>query len=75
MKQSNNLASEVIDQIIEAYNGVPNLQKRFNYSEPMGVYNWRSRGIPRALLADIFLDTGIPIERLKAATKDNLEAV
>lgn len=74
MKQSNNPHSEVIDEIISAYGGVADVQKRFNYSEPMGVYNWRSRGIPKSLLADIHLDTGISIERLKEATKESAAA-
>ena len=69
MKQPQIKASKVIDEIIAAYRGIPNIQKRFNYSEPMAVYNWRSRGIPLRCIADIHIDTGISIERLKEATK------
>lgn len=59
---------EVIDKVIAAYGGINETQKRFCYTEPMGVYNWRSRGIPRHLLADIHVDTGIPLDDLKEAT-------
>lgn len=61
--------SSVIDEVISAYGGVPKVQQRFGYKEPMGVYNWRSRGIPKALIADIHVDTNIPIEKLKMASK------
>lgn len=56
---------EIVEEVIAAYGGVAAVQKRFGYSEPMGVYNWRSRGLPRALVADIHLDTGIDIKRLR----------
>tara|TARA_R110002110_G_scaffold415835_1_gene657192 strand:+ start:20862 stop:21071 length:210 start_codon:yes stop_codon:yes gene_type:complete len=58
---------DVVDEVIEAYGGIKAVQSRFGYSEPMAVYNWRSRGLPRYLLADIHLDTQIPIERLQLA--------
>ena len=61
--------NEIIDEVIAAYNGVKNVQVRFGYTQPMGVYNWRSRGIPSGLIADIHLDTDIPIERLKLAVR------
>ena len=60
---------EVIDQVIRAYKGVSNVQARFNYTKPMGVYNWRTRGIPKSLIADIHIDTAIPIETLKTAVR------
>jgi hypothetical protein len=69
------VVDKVIDEVIGAYDGVPNVQARFKYKDPMGVYNWRSRGIPKAFVADIHLDTGIAIERLlegvKAPKPDN----
>ena len=61
-------AQDVIDRVIAAYGGVHATQVRFAYTQPMGVYNWRSRGIPRHLIADIHLDTGIDIAELKTAT-------
>ena len=63
------VVNAVVDEVIAAYNGVPNVQERFGYTEPMGVYNWRSRGIPRTLIADIHVDTGISIERLQSGAK------
>ncbi|MDX1489710.1 MAG: hypothetical protein R3332_00335 [Pseudohongiellaceae bacterium] len=56
---------EVIEEVIKAYGGISAVQKRFGYTEPMGVYNWRSRGIPKSLLAEIHVDTGIDVHRLK----------
>lgn len=61
--------NEVINEIIAAYGNVSKVQQRFGYTEPMGVYNWRSRGVPRSLIADIHQDTGIPIPRLQEAVK------
>lgn len=61
--------NEVINEIISAYGGVAEVQKRFSYSEPMGVYNWRSRGVPKSLIAEIHVDTGIPISRLQQGLK------
>ena len=60
---------EVINEIISAYGGISKVQKRFGYSEPMGVYNWRSRGVPRSLIAEIHVDTKIPIARLQGGVK------
>ena len=64
----NSLANSVINEVIAAYGNVSAVQERFSYAEPMGVYNWRSRGIPKSFVADIYVDTGIPIERIKQAT-------
>ena len=62
--------NQVIDRVIDAYKGgIPEIQERFGYSKPMGVYNWRSRGIPKSLIADIHMDTKIPIDQLKKACK------
>ena len=55
---------KLIDEIITAYGDVKAVQQRFGYSEPMGVYNWRFRGIPKKLIAEIHIDTGIELERL-----------
>ena len=60
----------VVDEVIDAYGNVAAVQERFNYKKPMGVYNWRSRGIPKALIADIHIDTGISVERLKNSLPD-----
>lgn len=56
---------KIVDEVIAAYGDVKAVQARFNYSEPMAVYNWRSRGIPRYLLTEIHMDTGIPVDRLQ----------
>ena len=61
---------KLIDEIITAYGDVKAVQQRFGYSEPMGVYNWRSRGIPKSLVAEIHLDTGIGMERLLEGVKN-----
>lgn len=60
---------DIIDEIIAAYGDVKAVQARFGYTQPMGVYNWRSRGVPRSLVAEISLDTGIDIARLLSAVK------
>ena len=60
---------EVVNEVITAYGGVKQVQARFKYTEPMAVYNWRSRGIPKGLLAEIHLDTNIPIIRLQQGVK------
>ena len=59
----------ITEQIIDIYGGVKAVQARFNYTEPMAVYNWRSRGIPKSLIAEIHLDTGIPMQHLLLSTK------
>lgn len=56
---------EIVDRVIDAYGGVRKVQVRFGYAEPMAVYNWRSRGLPRYLLAEIHIDTQIPIAELQ----------
>lgn len=61
--------NEIIDEVISCYGGVKGVQERFGYQQPMGVYNWRSRGIPRALVAEISVDTGIALPRLLSAVK------
>ena len=61
--------NDIIDQVIAAYGDVSKVQERFGYKEPMGVYNWRSRGIPRSLVADIHIDTNIPIKELQSACR------
>jgi hypothetical protein len=61
--------NEIIEEVIKAYGDVKAVQQRFSYSEPMGVYNWRKRGIPRSLVAEIYVDTDIPINRLMKATR------
>jgi hypothetical protein len=60
---------EVVEQVISAYGGVKAVQNRFGYKEPMAVYNWRFRGIPKTLLAEIHVDTGIEIQRLQQGTE------
>lgn len=61
--------NEIIDEVISRYGGVKAVQERFGYQQPMGVYNWRSRGIPRSLIAEISVDTGIGLPRLLSAVK------
>jgi predicted SpoU family rRNA methylase len=63
----NKTAKKTIEAVITAYGGVKAVQERFNYGSPMAVYNWRARGIPRHLLLDIFLDTGIDPHALQKA--------
>jgi len=69
MAEMTNQINTVVDEIIAAYGTVSGIQQRFDYQSPMGVYNWRSRGVPRSLIADIHVDTQIPIERLKLGIK------
>lgn len=59
---------EMVNQVIDAYGGVPAVQKRFKYKEPMAVYNWRSRGLPKSLLVEIHLDTKISLVLLQTGT-------
>lgn len=60
---------DVVNEVISAYGGIKEVQARFNYTEPMAVYNWRARGVPKALLAEIHIDTNIPIRRLQQGLK------
>jgi hypothetical protein len=60
---------EIVEEVISAYGGVAKVQARFGYSERMAVYNWRSRGIPKSLIAEIHVDTRIPIKRLQLGLK------
>lgn len=60
----------IFEQVIEAYGSAKAVQKRFNLSAPMAVYNWRTRGIPADKLIDIHLDTGIPLEVLRDSRGD-----
>tara|TARA_Y100000592_G_C5219761_1_gene198901 strand:+ start:85 stop:297 length:213 start_codon:yes stop_codon:yes gene_type:complete len=62
--------NEIVEEVIAAYGGVSGVQDRFGYKHPMAVYNWRSRGIPKSLLADIHIDTGIEISRLRLGVPD-----
>lgn len=65
----NEIAKEVVEEVIAAYGGVPAVQQRFGYKEPMAVYNWRSRGLPKSLIADIHVDTKIDIQRLQKGVR------
>jgi len=58
---------QIVEDVIAAYGGVSGVQRRFNYREPMAVYNWRARGIPGYLVADIHMDTGLDIAKLREA--------
>lgn len=62
-----NSKMDIVNEVIAAYGGVAAVQKRFGYSKPMAVYNWRSRGLPKDKLAEIHLDTGIPLDRLMSS--------
>ena len=55
---------KLVNEIITAYGDVKAVQQRFGYKQPMGVYNWGFRGIPKKLIAEIHIDTGIELERL-----------
>jgi len=58
---------KIVEQVIAAYGGVSGVQARFGYKQPMAVYNWRIRGLPKSLIAEIYLDTNIDINRLQKA--------
>lgn len=58
--------TNIVEEVISAYGGVKAVQDRFGYSRPMAVYNWRARGIPKSLIADIHVDTGIEIKKLQS---------
>jgi hypothetical protein len=64
----NNQIDDIVEEVITAYGGIANTQSRFKYKDPMAVYNWRSRGIPRALIPNIHIDTGICLNRLMSST-------
>lgn len=54
----------IVDEVISKYGGVKAVQVAFGYKQPMAVYNWRTRGIPKDKLIDIHLRTGIELSRL-----------
>lgn len=60
---------EVVEEVIDAYGGVKAVQERFAYKSSMSVYVWRKRGLPKAHLADIHMDTGIDLKRLRDSLK------
>ena len=64
--------NKVVEEVIASYGGIPGVMTRFKYKDPMAVYNWRSRGIPQRLIADIHLDTEIPITRLKKGLRESV---
>ena len=61
---------KVVEEVIAAYGGVSATQVKLGYKHPMAVYNWRVRGLPQKLIADIYQHTKIPIERLKMGVKE-----
>lgn len=65
---------DVIDEVFEAYGGVPALRERFGYATDQGVYIWRQRGIPRSHCADIHLEKGIDLKRLLDTSKLKTES-
>ena len=56
---------KLINTVIDSYGGILEVQKRFGYKSSMAVYQWRRQGIPKKYIADIHIDTGISIRRLK----------
>lgn len=63
-----NMRKKIVDEVIDRYGGIPSIVGRFNFKKPMTVYNWRVRGIPASKIADIHIDTGIELSRLKLAS-------
>lgn len=59
------MSKQVVDNVIEAYGGIAAIKTRFGYKSDMAVYQWRWRGLPRSLLLDIHVDTGIDLHRLR----------
>jgi hypothetical protein len=64
----------LVNEVIKQYGGVKAVQVRFKYTAPMGVYNWRMRGIPKSLVAEIHMDTGIALGRLLQGAKPRVAA-
>jgi len=62
-------AMTLADEVINKYGGVQAVQARFGYKQPMAVYNWRIRGLPKDKLIDIHQDTGIPLDRLNGKSR------
>jgi len=62
---------KIVDKVIDTYGGVKAVQERFGYTKPMAVYNWRSRGLPRSLIAEIHMDTKIDIAELTKGVGDS----
>ena len=65
----------VVNRVIEAYGGSRKVQERFGYSTRMTVYIWRKRGIPRARVGEIHLDTKIPIKVLMTGIRQPVKQV
>jgi hypothetical protein len=63
----------VVNRVIEAYGGSKKVQERFGYSTRMTVYIWRKRGIPRARVGEIHLDTKIPIKVLMTGIRQPIK--
>ena len=67
--------NEIVDKVIEFYGGAEKASTRFGYSNSMGVYHWKKRGIPTHLLVSIHNDTGIALDILQLATKKKRKVV
>jgi hypothetical protein len=58
-------ALDLVNEVIRKYGGAKGVKERFNYSTIEAVYMWRTRGkLPKSKLAEIHLDTGIPLSKL-----------
>lgn len=59
-----NFDQAVVELVIEQFGGVDKAQNLLGYSERMGVYNWRLRGLPLRRVAEIHMHTQISIDCL-----------
>lgn len=54
----------IVERVIDSYGGIKAVQKRFKYTSPVAVYQWKTRGIPKDKIVDIHLETGLPLKQL-----------
>lgn len=53
-------------EIMKKYGNPVEAAKALGYKDAATVRMWRIRGIPKSRIAEIHLDTGIPLKRLLA---------
>lgn len=56
----------VAEQVIKHYGGLKATAERFGYTTVEGVRLWKSRGVPKKFLLEIYNDTNIPVKKLLA---------
>ena len=60
----------IVERVIKSYNGIKPIQERFGFTAGAAISNWKTRGLPEACVAQIHIDTNIPVRTLMLAVKN-----